>query len=278
MRQVVLDQYFTKGEDAKKFVEVLNRLYPLKDYDFVLEPSAGGGSFYFQLPPNRIGIDLEPLSSEIQRADFFQWQPPEGRGIVVGNPPFGRRGSLARRFFEKAASFSDVVAFILPAIFSKPSFHSGLNPHFHLEYEEFVDEFFLPDGSTKKINCVFQIWKKKDFKREKLLEPKEHKDFLLIHRHISRTSPEELLSLENDYDFAYGQISGKINNIRDVKKGSQFFVKDVSAHKKVKSIFEKMDWEVLKKYSMGPLSLGRGDIIKQYQYILESLCLPHITS
>ena len=180
-RKVSLDQYFTKPTDAKKFIGILDEMYPLSNYDYVVEPSAGNGSFFNQLPDNKIGLDLEPLSPGIVKCDFFEYEPPAFSKIaVIGNPPFGRRGSVAKKFINRCSEFADVIAFILPAIFSKPSFYRFMSKHFHLEYEEFVDEFVDPNGQEFQVNCVFQIWKIHDYERIDHNSDKHHIDFELI--------------------------------------------------------------------------------------------------
>jgi len=91
------------------------------DYRFV-EPSAGDGRFYELLPQDkRIGIDLSPQVpgvAGIEQPDFLTWQPTSpGQYAVIGHPPFGVRGDLARAFITRACMFADLCAFILPISF-----------------------------------------------------------------------------------------------------------------------------------------------------------------
>jgi hypothetical protein len=265
MREIKLDQFFTKESDAIRFINKLNELYPLSEYDFVLEPSAGSGAFFKNIKHNKVGIDLEPLCEGIQKIDFFDYEPPLFAKIaVIGNPPFGRRGSLAKKFFERCSEYADVIAFIVPAIFGKPTFYKSINKNFHLKYEEQVTSFSLLDGSEYKVNCVFQIWKKSDIQRNDVEKLTKHNDFEMIHRHISWISKEEIINLSKEYDFAYGQVSQKISDIQNLTKGSQFIIKDNTSNKIVKDVFQKMDFGYLGKYAMGAISLSRDDIITQY--------------
>jgi predicted RNA methylase len=265
-REIVLDQFFTLPSNAERFLGILNGMYPLDGYDIVLEPSAGNGSFYNVMPNNKVGLDLEPLADGIQKMDFFDYQPPSNKRVAtVGNPPFGRKGKLAKEFFNRAAEYSDVIAFVLPAIFAKGTFTNTLDPWFHKVYEEFTDEFVTPDNQEKKINCVFQIWKKFDYKRDRVTQIKEHPDFEMTHRHIAWTSQEEIDQLAQEYHFLYGQISHRVQEIEGITKGSQFFVK--AKDDNVRKIFERMNFDHLKKYSMGAVSLSRGDIIEEYERI-----------
>lgn len=268
MRTVELDQYFTPISDARRFISIVDSICPMDGFDTILEPSAGSGSFFYQLPENkRIGLDLEPIGSDIIKMDFFDWVPPTGKKIaVIGNPPFGRRGSLAKKFFERCAEYSDVIAFILPAIFAKPSFTRNLNPYFHLEYSEYFEDFQLPSGKGVKVSCVFMVWVKKENKKTIVREEKDHVDFDMTHRHISRITGDELNDLANTYDFVIGQISTRIqDDVASLTKGSQFFIKDTSSHGQVREIFNHMNFDHLKQYAMGATSLSKEDVITEYK-------------
>lgn len=162
------DQFFTEPGTAAycffRLHEILRR-YDVEpnDYTFI-EPSVGDGSFYNLLPQDRrIGIDIEPHIGGVITHDYLTWECPPGKFITVGNPPFGLRGHLALQFINKAAESSDFVCFILPQLFNsngKGSCKSrvkGLN----LLHSESIDtDYHYPDGSTVKVNCIFQIWSK----------------------------------------------------------------------------------------------------------------------
>ena len=140
-----------------------------------IEPSAGCGYFYSVLPEgNRIGIDIDPQPApygmgclaEIIKGDFLKWNPPQGKYIVIGNPPFGRNGKAALDFVFKAFSFADYVAFILPPIFNstgKGSCHNRLVKlgHALLHNRDLGNgDFFRPDGVRVGVATVFQVWAK----------------------------------------------------------------------------------------------------------------------
>ena len=60
--------------------------------------------------------------------------------LTIGNPPFGKNSSLAISFFNKAAEFSDIIAFILPQTFSKDSVKNRLNLSFFLIMEVILND------------------------------------------------------------------------------------------------------------------------------------------
>ena len=253
-RKVNYEQYYTPWDTAHDLYDT-TLLIVGDAFDNFVEPSAGKGAFLACMPPDkRIGIDIDPLGKEIVEQDFFNFVWPEGRTITIGNPPFGRRGKLAMKFLNISAENSDVVAFVLPAIFSKFTFYNRVHPYMQLLHEIPV---------TVEVNCVFQIWKKSTKKRKKIVRPSSCDDFDMIHRHYSRTSPEERERLKS-YDFAIAQIEGKIRNCEDVTGGSVYFIKDNTTTKSVRSVMERVDFSNLSKHHVGATSMTKADIVTGY--------------
>ena len=257
-RTVGQEEFYTRKEDAERlYAEVIDRYGT--DFDFFIEPSCGMGAFLDLMPSNKIGIDI------IFGTDFFEWDFPKGKNIVIGNPPFGRKGKLAMQFLNRCSEHCEVVAMILPSIFSKYTFINRVNPMMHLEYETTVTEFDRPDkiGEGPKVNCVFQIWEKSTELRPKIVRHTSCDDFDMIHRHYSRTSPDERERLKS-YDFAISQIEGKIRNCEDVTGGSVYFIKDNTTTKSVRSVMERVDFSGLSIHHVGATSLTKADIVEGY--------------
>ena len=60
-----LDQFYTNPEYAKALYRIIESKYELSSFDYILEPSAGTGSFYNLMDPNkRIGLDLDPSNMD----------------------------------------------------------------------------------------------------------------------------------------------------------------------------------------------------------------------
>ena len=171
INKVGLDQFFTRKEIAKfYYTHFLNFLQNegggIGDYIFV-EPSAGNGSFFDLLPEGSVGIDIAPLSSAVVKEDFLSWSPKKYHNkkiIFIGNPPFGYRGWLALSFMNHAAKFADYIAFILPMSFQSEGKGSPKNRvrGMTLVHSEIVvsNSFHEPDGKARKVNALWQIWKK----------------------------------------------------------------------------------------------------------------------
>lgn len=179
---VVLDQYYTKPMIATtcwdKYIELIPEY---TEYDYILEPSAGTGSFFRLLPiEKRIGIDIDPKMEGITQQDFFSFTPDEKKTyIVIGNPPFGKQASVAIKFFNKCAEFADVIGFIVPRTFKRVSVQNKLNLNFGLIHTEDLpmNECFEPNVAAK---CCFQIWKKDNMTRPIIRLPITHRDFKFL--------------------------------------------------------------------------------------------------
>ncbi len=256
-RIVEREEFYTRPEDAKRlYAEVIDRYGT--NFDTFIEPSCGAGAFLNLMPSNKIGIDIK------FGVDFFEWEFPPGKNIVIGNPPFGRKGKIAMQFLNRCAEHSDVVAMILPSIFSKFTFINRVNPVLHLVYETPVREFVTPDGEPYSVKCVFQIWENKYPQlRPKIIRQSSCPQFDMIHRHISRTTPEELEQLKQEYDFTIAQIEGKVGDT-NVTKGSQFFVKDNTPDKCVRKIMEQLSYTDNRDFHIGAVSLTRADVVERF--------------
>ena len=86
---------------------------------------------------------------------------------LIGNPPYGKNGSLALKFI-KESSFANTIAFILPKSFMKESMKDKVPVNFSLQEElELTKEECLFNIGEDKIvvPSVFQIWKKTNTQR-----------------------------------------------------------------------------------------------------------------
>ena len=115
---------------SKKCITKVFELYDKSKLDLIIEPSAGNGSFYNQIEFNdKVGIDISPENENIKKMDFFDYKPPEDKKniLVIGNPPFGKISSIAIKFFNHSANWSNIIAFIIPKTFRRPSVQNRLN-------------------------------------------------------------------------------------------------------------------------------------------------------
>ena len=184
-RQKTLDKFYTQACVASHCISLIKSTVASVADLVWIEPAAGSGAFLQGLDSESvIAIDLEPASDRVVTADFLKWTPPlsAGRLLFYGNPPFGRQGSLAKAFIQRACSFegTEAVAFILPRSFQKPSMSRAFPLRFHCVVSEELDPCsFEVNGSPYAVPCVFQIWVRREVDRV-LAEPEEPAGFTYV--------------------------------------------------------------------------------------------------
>lgn len=77
MKKSELDKFYTKPNIAKDLIDKMKLNVNYKDYDTIIEPSAGNGSFYnhltsINLKKYIIALDLVPENNNIQTQNLFQ--------------------------------------------------------------------------------------------------------------------------------------------------------------------------------------------------------------
>lgn len=175
-RKAGKEQYYTLPDVGEHFAQVMVSRYGL-NHNW-LEPSGGYGDLieglkFCGVHSHQISsFDIEPHHELVQEGDFLNLNL-EGNFIVYGNPPFGRACSLAIKFFNKCAKNADVIGFIIPPSFNKPSIQDQLDDNFHQVYVERCPAISFYDGDGEIhaggiMRTDFQIWERKPFKREKL--------------------------------------------------------------------------------------------------------------
>lgn len=263
-----LDKFYTNPNIVDMCVNKLLTLYSWNDFDLVIEPSAGNGNFYFKINhPKKIGIDVSPDHPEIIKQDFFTFTPTHAKKILtIGNPPFGRVSSAAVKFFNHAAKWSNVIAFIIPKTFRKISIQNRLNLNFYLVLDKNIPN--NPCSFTPKmgVKCCFQIWKRKKIKRKKINLPTTHPDwdFLKLGANDENNQPTP----PKNADFAilaYGGQCGKIqiNNLQKLRPKSWHWIKCNINKRILIERFEKLKYDNCKNTARQN-SMGKSELVKLY--------------
>lgn len=278
-----LDKFYTNPSIAKTFVDTIQRHFPLENFDLIVEPSAGNGSFLSILPENSIGLDIEPESPEIIRQDFFKYESPYHplfnniKIACIGNPPFGSgyMNPLAKAFFNHAASFSQLIAFIVPAKWQTSwKVHYQLDESFGLYFSELLPKnSFLLDGEPYDVPCCMQIWSKTNPNKLKNLRitkrpPTEHEDFdmFLTCDNVPRLEEVREQIKNNEYwDFAlkyWGNI--RVCDMGDVPPDTTTHYLFKSYKQYVREIFEKINWDSYVTNMGAPNVGGKSLVVKAY--------------
>ena len=163
MSKYGLDKFYTNESAVNKVLETIK----FDIYKTIIEPSAGNGSFSKKIP-NCIAYDIMPEDDSIIKQDFLELEvEAEHPILIIGNPPFGRNGSLALKFIKHSCEFADTIAFILPKSFKKDSFYNKIPLNFWKIYEEDVEDFsFTFEKEIVNIPCVFQMYQKRRAERK----------------------------------------------------------------------------------------------------------------
>ncbi|WP_394155967.1 hypothetical protein [Loktanella salsilacus] len=259
------DMYYTQPQTVSRCLAHLRESLPLDGVDLFLEPSAGAGAFLEQMPSPKLGMDTQPMASGIETADYLTWWPETETGTiaVVGNPPFGRNGADAVRFFNHSAGFADVIAMIMPASFSKDSMQNRLSMDFVLVSEmRLQKEAFLVEGKPHRVNAVFQVWRRSATPRAAVKSVTKHSDFAFV-------------ATKEEADFAMRRVGGVAGAIIEItpeacnKKGlsseSNYFIKAVNCTPAaLKARLKSLDFAEVRSQCAAVPTISKPDIVKLY--------------
>lgn len=260
-----LDQFYTKPELAKQYVKEVGNYIANENMnvDLFVEPSAGGGAFTKavknEFPEHKlIAYDIDPQLDDIEKKDFLEKDITEfenKRVVVVGNPPFGKNSSLAIKFFNKSADFANIIAFVLPKTFKKSSVVNKLNDNFHLVKEvEVPYNSFLVLGNEIDVPCVFQLWQRKEFKREKIISDSVCEDYSFSDRNNAQWAFQRV-------GVKAGALKGK-DKFVDIADASHVFMNFTQEENAI--IFSLIDWKEVKYNTAGNPSISKTEMKQEY--------------
>lgn len=239
-----LDKFYTNSDIAELCATIFNKYKMPGD---VVEPSAGAGAF---APYVDIMFDLLPEGDNIQQADFLSVDTKPYKNFL-GNPPFGKNSSLAKKFFNHAAKGKGVIGFIVPRTFRKASVQNSLDLHFHLVEDILLPEnSFTLEGKSYPVPCVFQVWEYKETKREKVKLPTTHADFSFVSKKAAEFSIRRV-----------GGSAGKVNEHNNFAEASNYFIVG-----DVKERFQSLEQEFkdAAQNTAGNPSLSKAELVHIY--------------
>jgi hypothetical protein len=269
VRKDGLDKFYTKVNISKMCIDELKNEYNLDIFDLIVEPSAGNGSFLNQIEhKNIIGMDICPENDRIIKKDFFEYEPENKykKILIIGNPPFGKISSLAIKFFNHASKWSEVIAFIIPRTFRRVSVQNNLNLNFHL-----IKDINIPDSPcsfepSMAVKCCFQIWIKKEIKRNKINLELEHKDMIFLS--LGPKDEKNQPTPPQNADFAlraYGGKCGEIieENLDKLRPKSYHWIKSNINKNILIERLKNLDYSISVNTARQN-SIGKGELIKLY--------------
>lgn len=250
-----LDKFYTKPETAKYCLSLLN----LSEFDCIIEPSAGSGSFSNQID-NCIAFDLSPENEKIKKADWFKidksFAKKYNKVLVVGNPPFGTQGTLAIEFIKESMKFADTIAFILPRSFRKDSIKNRIPLNYSIIKEiDLPDNSFTLNGNNYSVPCVFQIWQKSNKMRSKIIRRIKSQLFEFTNRQKADFRIQRV-----------GGNAGKASNNLTAAESSNYFIKNISNlnNEDFIKLINNIEFAT-KNYTVGPRSISKGELVEEIE-------------
>ncbi|HDR8943140.1 TPA: Eco57I restriction-modification methylase domain-containing protein [Burkholderia vietnamiensis] len=263
-----LDQFYTNPQLAQRLFDglIAEHLGDRWSGDVRwLEPSCGTGAFLSLLPPDALGVDLDPKCPGAVLADFLSWTPPTGDDrplVVVGNPPFKHDVAFFNRCAELGA---ERIAFIVPRSWQKPSVQNQLDRAFHLAHEEVLPlDAFVFEGQPAEVPTVFQVWERRDDQRALIVLPTTHADFAFVPYAQRDTA-----------DFAIQRIGVNAGTVKDLdaehlSQNSHRLVRVTDRNRvaEVRAVFEAVDWAPIKACVAGNPSIANGEMVLAYEAVV----------
>jgi predicted RNA methylase len=282
MKNNLYDKFYTHQYIAKHLIAKAIGFLHLNMLTTFIEPSAGNGSFSEVLAKEGYKVDafdIMPENINIRQADFLKMES-KNYDLMIGNPPFGKKGDLAIKFINKGLKHCQFVAFILPATFLKYSAQSKIDKEAVLAFSEALPEnsFFTPDGKSYNCPSVFQIWTNyKTFINLREKKPNLSNSDFKIHRHNATEISKKYL--DYDWDFCVYCQGRKDYNLKFFKEKDYNFVKErmngssdqfyffKALNKEVLDKLLKIDFNNLAYENSITPGFSKWQIIKEYEKI-----------
>jgi hypothetical protein len=267
LKRDLIDKFYTKSTVVDDCIDSIKQHITFDKLDLIIEPSAGNGAFIDgikTLSNNYKFYDIHPENEQIEKCDYLDVNLKSLKNSynkihLVGNPPFGRQSSIAKKFIKHSLLVADSISFILPKSFKKDSLKRSFPLNFHLVFEKDIgSNSFLVDNVEHDVPCVFQIWIKRDYNR------------------IVEETPEKLyfefVKRDENPDLSFrrvGVYAGKIDSrIYDKSIQSHYFIK-FNDHIDVSNIMELlMNIEYSKDNTVGPKSISKPEVIKKFNEVI----------
>lgn len=257
-----LDKFYTK----KDVVSNLLKNIDLKSFDLIIEPSAGSGSFSdFLFPYNSVALDIAPEKDYIIEQDWFTFPIHNSyrKVLVIGNPPFGLRNNLSKKFIEHSLKINSVntIAFVLPNVFNKHTNQSIFPPEWNLKsIEKLPKDSFTLDGVEYHVPCSFYVWTKDYVEKNLRFNPEDYKtdDF------------EYILNKEKEKAdfFVMGASPRVVKEVSDVHVNNRgYYIKSLIGKDILMDKFRKINWTEHSNSSVngGVSWFSKPELIKVYE-------------
>ena len=276
-----LDQFYTNPIVCLELVKIIKKLFEFSFKEFYfIEPSAGCGNFLDALNKLKIkdknikAYDIEPKEDKrIIQKDYLKTKLEfSKKNLVVGNPPFGKRGDKALAFLNKALNEANIVCFILPNIFKRYSIQSKVNQNAKLIFSiNLPEDSFLVNDKAYNVGCVFMIWTNEKFKTflpDLRLKRNMNADLEGLKTYIHNNTKNTLKYFDKEkyqWDFAvvrqgFYDYSEKIYDPKKLYKNRQYMF-FVIKNEIMRKYIEEIDFVQLSKNNTSTPGFSKSDVI-----------------
>jgi hypothetical protein len=274
LKRKTIDKFYTNSDIVNNCIDLVKKNVSFEKNDLIIEPSAGNGSFIYNIEDicikeniTSLYYDIEPENEKIIKQDFLlldtlNLEQKYNNIHVIGNPPFGRQSSFAIKFIKKCCLFSKSISFILPKSFKKDSLKKCFDNYFHciIQYD-LPNNSFVINNKIVNVPCVFQIWVKQKIIRN--IKTKESPyNFIFVKKN------------ENpDISFRrVGGTAGKITRVIDDKNiQSHYFIKFTNKFSIDENLKLLSNIKFDNNNTVGPKSISKTEIIIQFNEILKKV-------
>ena len=101
----------------------------------------------------------------VLKISWFDYSIPEtySKTLIIGNPPFGLRNNLSKKFIKHSVSFSNVytVAFVLTNVYNKHTMQRVIPKDYRIKtILELPKDSFEIKAETYHVPCSFYVFEK----------------------------------------------------------------------------------------------------------------------
>lgn len=214
-----------------------------------------------------LAYDIEPEDNRIIKQDYLELNLEYKKGrCIIGNPPYGNRNNMSRKFYKKSIQISDYIAFILPI--SQLNNSNSLY-EFDLIYSEDLGVRLYTD---RDIHCCFNIYRR-PLNGEYNSKPNNKLKDLDIYRDDYKGLVNGKSYKEMEYDlciFRRGASAGKVKTTNINKQTYKIVIHNKDLKGKIINEILNFDWLNYKKHQSAP-SISKEDI-----YIMLKRNIPEI--
>jgi hypothetical protein len=268
MKRDNLEKYYTKPSIVELCINEIKKKLIINDTDLIIEPSAGSGAFINEIKKisnNYKFYDILPENEEIEKQDYLELPCIEliknnNKIHIIGNPPFGRQSNIAIKFIKKSCKYANSISFILPKSFKKESLKKYFNENFHLISEiDLPKKSFLIESKEYNVPSIFQIWIKKDIKREKIEKLKPNDSYVFIKKTDIKKTDINVISFRR-VGMNAGYIDKEIIN-KNIQ--THYFIKFINNESLENNLKKISTLKFEKNNTVGPKSISTQELIKE---------------